>query len=102
MAVQVGSFHFPESWFDMRDLGAVLDHEEPLPHPAEDRQHWPLLARGPDFQLSQQATNTQPLELRQQYQNLESEEVEGGGACKQQHCDGSYVSHARRCGDFHS
>jgi hypothetical protein len=20
-------------WFDMRDLGAVLDHEEPLPHP---------------------------------------------------------------------
>jgi hypothetical protein len=24
-------------WFDMRDLGAVLDHEEPLPHPACDR-----------------------------------------------------------------
>jgi hypothetical protein len=24
-------------WFDMRDLGAVLDHEGPLPHPAEDR-----------------------------------------------------------------
>jgi hypothetical protein len=21
-------------WYDMRDLGAVLDHEEPLPHPA--------------------------------------------------------------------
>jgi hypothetical protein len=21
-------------WFDMRDLGAVLVHEEPLPHPA--------------------------------------------------------------------
>jgi len=21
-------------WFDMRDLGAVLEHEEPLPHPA--------------------------------------------------------------------
>jgi hypothetical protein len=21
-------------WFDMRDLGALLDHEEPLPHPA--------------------------------------------------------------------
>jgi hypothetical protein len=25
------------SWFDMRDLGAVLDHEEPLPHPACDQ-----------------------------------------------------------------
>jgi hypothetical protein len=24
-------------WFDMRDLGAVLDHEEPLPHPASDQ-----------------------------------------------------------------
>ena len=24
-------FHFVEDWFDMRDLGAVLDHEEPLP-----------------------------------------------------------------------
>ena len=24
-------------WFEMRDLGAVLDHEEPLPHPAEDQ-----------------------------------------------------------------
>jgi hypothetical protein len=23
-------------WFDMRDLGAVLDHEEPLPHPMGD------------------------------------------------------------------
>jgi hypothetical protein len=22
---------------DMRDLGAMLDHEEPLPHPAEDQ-----------------------------------------------------------------
>jgi hypothetical protein len=32
----------------------------------------------PRFQLSQRATNTRPLELRQQYQNLESEEVEGG------------------------
>jgi len=21
-------------WFDMRDLGAVLEHEEPLSHPA--------------------------------------------------------------------
>jgi hypothetical protein len=28
MAVQVGSFHFLESWFDLRDLGMVLDHEE--------------------------------------------------------------------------
>jgi hypothetical protein len=24
-------------WIDMRDLGAVLDHEEPLPHPACDQ-----------------------------------------------------------------
>jgi hypothetical protein len=24
-------------WFDMRDLGAVLEHEEPLPRPVEDR-----------------------------------------------------------------
>jgi hypothetical protein len=24
-------------WVDMRDLGTVLDHEGPLPHPAEDR-----------------------------------------------------------------
>jgi hypothetical protein len=24
-------------WFDMRDLGAVLDHEEPLPHPSGDK-----------------------------------------------------------------
>jgi hypothetical protein len=24
-------------WLDMRDLGAVLDHEGPLSHPAEDR-----------------------------------------------------------------
>jgi hypothetical protein len=24
-------------WFDMRDLGAVHDHEEPLPHPAQDQ-----------------------------------------------------------------
>ena len=24
-------------WFDMRDLGAVLDHEEPLPHPVENQ-----------------------------------------------------------------
>ena len=26
-----------EGWFDMRDLGAVLDHEEPLPNPACDQ-----------------------------------------------------------------
>jgi hypothetical protein len=25
-------------WFDMRDLGSVLDHEEPLPHPACDQE----------------------------------------------------------------
>ena len=25
-------------YFDMRDLGAVFDHEGPLPHPVEDRQ----------------------------------------------------------------
>jgi hypothetical protein len=24
-------------WFDTRDLGAVFDHEGPLPHPVEDR-----------------------------------------------------------------
>jgi hypothetical protein len=24
-------FHFLEGWFDMRDLGAVLDHEKLLP-----------------------------------------------------------------------
>jgi hypothetical protein len=24
-------------WFDIRDLGAVFEHEEPLPHPACDR-----------------------------------------------------------------
>jgi hypothetical protein len=24
-------------WLDMRDLGAVLDHEGPLPHAAEDQ-----------------------------------------------------------------
>jgi hypothetical protein len=29
-------FHFLEGWFDMRDLGAVVDQEEPLPHPACD------------------------------------------------------------------
>jgi hypothetical protein len=25
-------------FFDMRDLGAVLDHEEPLPHCSEDQE----------------------------------------------------------------
>jgi hypothetical protein len=25
-------FYFLESWFDIRDLGAVLEHEEPLSH----------------------------------------------------------------------
>jgi hypothetical protein len=24
----------------MRDLGAMLDHEEPLPHPASDQVRW--------------------------------------------------------------
>jgi hypothetical protein len=37
MTVQIGSFHSPESWFDMRDLGAMFGHEEPLPHPASDQ-----------------------------------------------------------------
>jgi hypothetical protein len=32
VTVQIGSFHSPESWFDMSDLGAVFGHEEPLPH----------------------------------------------------------------------
>jgi hypothetical protein len=27
----------PKAGFDMRDPGAVLDHEEPLPHPARDQ-----------------------------------------------------------------
>jgi hypothetical protein len=34
-----GSFHFLESWLDVRDLGAVLDPKEPLPHPAEKQAH---------------------------------------------------------------
>jgi hypothetical protein len=25
-------------WVDMRDLGQVLEHEGPLPHPGQDRQ----------------------------------------------------------------
>jgi len=29
-----------EGWFDMRDLGAVLDHGEPLPDPACDQVQW--------------------------------------------------------------
>ena len=32
MTVQIGSFHSPESWFDMSDLGAMFGHEEPLPY----------------------------------------------------------------------
>jgi hypothetical protein len=37
-----GAEHFHKceacgGWFDMRDLGAVLDHEEPLPHPSGDQ-----------------------------------------------------------------
>jgi hypothetical protein len=28
---------FCGGYFDMRDLGAVLEHEEPLPHPVEDQ-----------------------------------------------------------------
>jgi hypothetical protein len=32
------SFASFKGWFDMRDLGMVLDHEEPQPHPVEDRQ----------------------------------------------------------------
>jgi hypothetical protein len=30
-------FRFLERRFDMRDLGAVLDHEGSLPHPARDQ-----------------------------------------------------------------
>jgi hypothetical protein len=29
---------FCGGYFDMRDLGAVLEHEEPLPHPVCDRE----------------------------------------------------------------
>jgi hypothetical protein len=28
------AFTIAHGRFDMRDLGAVLDHDEPLPHPA--------------------------------------------------------------------
>jgi len=31
------NFSFHEGWFDMPDLDAVLDHEEPLPHSVEDQ-----------------------------------------------------------------
>jgi hypothetical protein len=31
------SFASFKGWFDMRDLGAVLDQEEPRPHPASDQ-----------------------------------------------------------------
>jgi hypothetical protein len=37
---EVEHFHKCEAcggWFDIRDLGAVLDHEEPLLHPAADQ-----------------------------------------------------------------
>jgi hypothetical protein len=29
--------HFIKGWIDMRDVGQVLEHEGPLPHPAQDR-----------------------------------------------------------------
>jgi hypothetical protein len=35
-------------WLDMRDLGAVLDHEQALPHPASDQVEW-LKKSGPGF-----------------------------------------------------
>jgi hypothetical protein len=36
-AEHVFKFEMCGDWFDMRDLGAVLEHEEPLPHPASDQ-----------------------------------------------------------------
>jgi hypothetical protein len=37
--------HLFEGWFDMRDLGAVLDHKEPCPIPHANGgrhiRHWP-------------------------------------------------------------
>src|ERR1700682_1285676 len=53
MAVQVSSFHFPESWFDMRSFGAVLDHKgAPAPSvgpssapPSRDHQRSILMRR---------------------------------------------------------
>jgi hypothetical protein len=43
--------HILEGWFGKRDLGAVLDHEEPLPHrwKIASSSYWLLLARGPRF-----------------------------------------------------
>jgi hypothetical protein len=42
-------FHFLEGRFDMRDLGAVLDHEEPCPirWKIAGNSYWLLLARAP-------------------------------------------------------
>jgi hypothetical protein len=39
MHIALTRFNFSshQGWFDMRDLGAVLDHEEHLPHPVEDQ-----------------------------------------------------------------
>jgi hypothetical protein len=34
---QVGSFQFPDSWSEIRDLGAALERGEPLPHPASNQ-----------------------------------------------------------------
>jgi hypothetical protein len=33
----IHSSHFLEGWLDMRDLSALVDHEEPLPRPACDQ-----------------------------------------------------------------
>ena len=33
------------AWLDCRDLGQVLDHEGPAPHPAEDWRQHNLIAR---------------------------------------------------------
>jgi hypothetical protein len=30
----------PEGRYDMRDLGALLDHEDPLPRPASNQAPW--------------------------------------------------------------
>jgi hypothetical protein len=37
-AEHFGRYKACGGYFDMRDLGAVFDHEGPLPHPVEDRQ----------------------------------------------------------------
>jgi hypothetical protein len=43
MDVQEAEHFYPceacKGWVDMRDLGMVLDHEGPLPHPADDREN---------------------------------------------------------------